>query len=189
MASKKASQLADALNRKIIVRFSTSYEPGWIDGYVLDIGPRFFLLAIIDDYRKFNGFQCSRISDVRKLRIPAPYAVVIVAALRKRGQIIRRKPNINLAGLPELLKAASRLFPLITIHREGAKPGICEIGRAIDVNKDRLLFHEIDPGAIWYKKLTSFPLNEITRVEFGGGYEEALFLVGGEPRRIKSQSR
>jgi hypothetical protein len=189
MASKKSSQLADALNRKIIVRFSTPFEPGWVEGYVLDIGPRFFLLAIIDDYQKFNGFQCSRISDVRQLRVPAPYADFIVAALRKRGQIIRRKPNINLAGLPELLKTASRLFPLITIHRQEAKPDICEIGRAIDVDKNRLLFHEIDPGAIWYKRLTSFPLNEITRVEFGGGYEEALHLVGGEPKEIKSHSR
>jgi hypothetical protein len=189
MGSKKASQLADALNHQLVVLFSSAYEPGWVDGFVLDIGPKFFLLAVIDEYQKLNGFHCSRISEMRRLKVPAPYADFVVAALRKRGQIIRKKPNINLSCLLEVLQTANRLFPLITIHREKTRPGICEIGRAVSINEDRLLLHEIGPDAIWDEELTSVPLREITRVEFGGGYEEALQLVGGKPKRIKSQSK
>jgi len=32
---------------------------------------------------------------------------------------------------------------------------------------------------VWDKEPTKHLLSEITRVDFGGGYEEALHLVGG----------
>jgi hypothetical protein len=40
---------------------------------------------------------------------------------------------------------------------------------------------EINPDAIWDDNPTEFKLSEITRVNFGGDYENALFLVGGDP--------
>jgi hypothetical protein len=51
----------------------------------------------------------------------------------------------------------------------------------IDVSESHLLLHEIGPNALWYKKPSKMLLSEITRVDFGGGYEEALHLVGGNP--------
>ena len=38
------------------------------------------------------------------------------------------------------------------------------------------LFH-ISPDAVWETELTEIPLTEINRVDFGGDYEEALFLA------------
>lgn len=40
---------------------------------------------------------------------------------------------------------------------------------------------EINPDASWDEAPTQYKLKEITEIEFGGGYEEALFLVGGNP--------
>jgi hypothetical protein len=99
MSKKTNSQLAEALCNKLVVRFWNPYDSGSTRGYVLDIGPRFFLIALIDGDIKFNGFQCLHLSDVRRLQAPDPYADFVVAALRKRGQIIQRKPNIDLGNL------------------------------------------------------------------------------------------
>jgi hypothetical protein len=57
MASKKNSLLAVALSRAIVVKFRNPYDPGSTHGYVLDIGPQFFLLGLIDEDIRFNGFQ------------------------------------------------------------------------------------------------------------------------------------
>jgi len=182
MARERNADLQKALSNAIVVRFSSPYESGWTHGYVLDIGPQFFLLGLIDDYLKFDGFECFLHSDIRRLKVPAPYEKFVVAALRKRGQSIERKPDIDLASLPAILRTANDLFPLITIHRERVKPDTCEIGRITDISKSHLLLLEIGPDALWYRRPTKIPLKDITRVGFGGGYEEALHLVGGKPK-------
>jgi hypothetical protein len=173
---------------KLLVKFWSPFEPGATHGYVLDIGPRFFLLGFVDDNIKFNGFQCLRLSDVRRLRVPDPYADFIVAALRKRGEIISKKPRVILNSLPELLRSANRLFPLLTIQRERAKPGTCEIGRVVGITKSHVSLLEIGPDAIWEEKPTEIALRDVTRVDFGGAYEDALHLVGGNPPGSKLKS-
>jgi hypothetical protein len=40
---------------------------------------------------------------------------------------------------------------------------------------------EITPSAEWEPRPTQYRLSEITRVNFGGDYEGALYMVGGEP--------
>ena len=188
MDSKKKSTLTEALRRKEPVRFGSRYEAGWSHGYVLDIGHLFFLFASIGEDMRFDGFQCPLISAVRRLHVPDPHAEFVVAALRKRGQKVPRKPKVNLESLAELLKSANKLFPLIAIHRERVDPEVCEIGRVVEITKSHLQLHEIGPDADWDEELTKIRLKEMTRVEFGGGYEEALHLVGGEPKQLKKPS-
>jgi len=189
MTLRSNALLTEAMHEKLLVKFWSPFEPGSTQGYVLDIGPRFFLLGFVDDNIRFNGFQCMRLSDVRRLRVPDPFADFIVAALLKRGETIRRKPRVSLNSLPELLKSANRLFPVVTIHRERAKPGTCEIGRVVEITKSHVSLLEIGPDAIWEDESTEIPLRRITRVDFGGAYEDALHVVGGDPPQSKLKSR
>jgi hypothetical protein len=189
MIENRRLLLQKAVFKKLPVRFWTPYEEGSIRGYVLDIGPRFFLLRLLEYDVRFDGFACFRLSDAGSLQVPDPQFAFIAAALRKRNQPIPRKPRVNLDYLPELLISANQLFPLVTIHRERVAPDTCKIGRVVDVTKSRLSLQEITPDAVWEKKTSEVRLSEITRVGFGGGYEEALHLVGGNPKRQKKSLR
>jgi hypothetical protein len=176
--------VAEACRSALLVRFSRPYEEGTTDGYILDIGTEFFMLGVVEYDLRFDGFVCLRTADVRQLKVPHPHADFIVAALRKRRQAIKRKPDIDLRSLPALLRSVSRLFPLVTTYRELLKPDVCEIGQLVEVTETHLFLHEIDPDAIWEEKITRIRLSDITRVDFGGGYEEALHLVGGKPKQL-----
>jgi len=44
-----------------------------------------------------------------------------------------------------------------------------------------LSLQEIGPDAVWDEASTQYTLKQITRVDFGGDYEDALHLVGGSP--------
>jgi hypothetical protein len=189
MKRRSDALLTEAMHQQLLVKFWNPYDPGSTHGYVLEIGPRFFLLGLVSDDIRFNGFQCMRLSDVRRLRAPDPYAEFIVAALRKRGEIIRKKPRVNLNSLPELLRSADKLFPLVTVHRERVDPGTCEIGRVVGITKSHVSMLEIGPDAIWEEKPTEIALRNITRVDFGGAYEDALHIVGGNPPQSKLKSR
>ena len=179
MPSKCSAQLALAIRNKLLVGFTRPLEQGTVNGYVLDAGPRFFLIAYLDEYIRLNGFQCFRVADVRRLQVPPKDAGFYEAALSKRNQRRPPRPPVNLSSIEPLLLSAGRAFPLVTIHRELADPDVCHIGRVIDAAKGRVSLLEIGSDAVWDRKPTQYRLSEITRVDFGGAYEEALALVGG----------
>jgi hypothetical protein len=181
IAKSRSSQLARACDNRLLVKFATRFDDGSICGYVLERGPRFFLVALVSDEMRFNGFQCFRREDVRRLQVPARYATFAEAALKKRGERMPRKPRVSLATLSDLLLTANNAFPLVTIHREQADPDVCHIGRVVELGGGSLSLLEIGPDARWDNRPTVYSLREITRVDFGCGYEEALHLVGGHP--------
>lgn len=178
MTKSRLSQFADALRERRFVRFSRRFEQSPVRGYVLDIGPKFFLLALVSDRIWFDGFEGFRISDVREMRTD-PYARFAEVALRKRGERLPKKPRVGIASTEKLLLSAGHAFPLVTIHREEVDPDVCWIGRVLGVERGRVLLREIKPDATWENSPTEFRLSEITRVNFGGDYENALHLVGG----------
>jgi hypothetical protein len=176
----KASQrsLQNAMRNRWLVRFSRRFEPGSVRGYVLDIGPEFFLLALVSDRIWFDGFECFRAKDVLDVRRD-PYADFAEAALKLRHEQIPKIPPIELDSAKQLLLSANRAFPLVAIHREESDPHVCHIGHVLAVNRGIVTLQEICPDATWEDTPRSYPLNEITRIGFGADYEDALHLVGG----------
>ncbi len=189
MPAKPSSLLLKASRDKTLVRFTRPLEHGSVNGYIVEVGPKFFMVAIVQEDMRFDGFQCFRLSDVRRLKIPAPYAEFAEAALTKRREQIPRKPPVDVSSLPRLLQTADKAFPLVTIHREMVDRGACHIGRLVRIEKSTLRLLEIGSDARWDEEPEQYRLNQITRVDFGGGYEEALHLVGGSPRRRNARRR
>jgi hypothetical protein len=170
------------MHSRQLVRFDRRFEDSSIRGYVLDVGSEFLLLSLVSDRVRFDGFECFRISDVRNLR-PDPYAAFAEAALKKRGERKPKRPSVNITNVKGILVSASRAFPLLTIHRERVEPDICHIGRVLNVKDGRLSLLEIGPDARWDDSATEYRIKEITRVNFGGDYENALHIVGAPPKR------
>lgn len=175
--AKRRSECLALVGKKILVRFTRPVEAGSVTGYVLAVGPQFFLLALVEDTIKFNGYQCLRLRDVRYLQAPARYAAFIEAALKIRGEKRPRIPAVVVDSVEQILKTASRTFPLITIHREAVDPDVCHIGRIVGLSDSEISLLEIGPDACWDDEPTIYRTKEITRVDFGGAYEEALMLV------------
>lgn len=183
----KVDLLGVALSEAVLIRFRNKYDSTVVDAYVLDIGRQFVLLGLVNESMRFDGFQCLHPSAITRLKVPCPFAEFIVEALRKRNELIQHKPDVDLDALPELLSSANRLFPLVTVHRQKSKPNECRIGKVVDVTKKHLHLLQIDPRAVWHQKPSKFRLTGIDRVDFGGGYEEALYLVGGEPAKMQEK--
>jgi hypothetical protein len=178
--SRTASRLVRLMHKRQLVRFTRSFEQGFARGYVLDVGPKFFLLAPESDQMRFDGFSCFRIADVKNLRRD-PYATFEEAAFRKLREPRPKKPRVSITAIEELLVSANMAFPLVTIHREKVDPDVCWIGKIEGIRQGQVSLLEIGPDAKWDRKATSYKMSEITCIEFGGEYERALHLVVGEP--------
>lgn len=132
----------------------------------------------------FDGFECFRHSDIRNVKTD-PYTQFVESALSKRRERLPKKSRVSVASIEELLVTAGRAFPLVTIHRERVDASVCWIGRILGVEQGRVSLLEINPDATWNDQPSKYRLREITRVNFGGDYENALHLVAAKPRHCK----
>ncbi len=167
------------MKKRTLVRISRRFEESVIRGYVSGVGLGFFLLNVVSDRLRFDGFECFRIADLISLE-KDPHSAFAEAALKARGERRPRKPRIVLDSIEELLLSSSRAFPLVTIHREKMDPEVCHIGQVVSISRGRVSLLEITPDATWEAKPDQYVVKEITRVTFGGDYEGALHAVGGD---------
>lgn len=178
------------LGSRVLIRFTRPVEQGSVMGYVLATGPRFFLLALVDENIRFNGFQCLRLQDVKNLQLPAECARFVERALKLRGEKRPRTPRVSVQSVQELLETAGRIFPIVTIHREKTEPEVCHIGRVVSSSESEVSLLEIGPDASWDDEALSYRTKQITRVDFGGDYERALVLVAGSAaKRQKAKEK
>ena len=183
---KRTTQLLKAMRQKQVVRFHTKWEYLWIHGVVLDIGPEFFVLASLNDGVEPDGYSCYHKKYIEDLEID-PHGDFVRAVLEKRKMKIAESVHVSLRNRSEMMLSAGKAFPLVSIHREEVRSHVCHIGKVIHCNKSLVFLQEIAPGAIWNETIASYPLAEITRVNFGGGYEDALHLAGGTAPKLSAQ--
>lgn len=168
------------MESRALVRLSRSIrcaDP--VDGFVVGIGEKWVLLAELDPNIDLNGFCAVRRADITKVSVRGGSDSFVPRALQARGQWPPQPAAVNLDDVSELIRTAADLAPLVTLHIEADNPDVCFIGRPARVTIRNLHLLDIDPQAQWSHRTRKFRHASLTRVEFGGRYEEALVLVGG----------
>jgi hypothetical protein len=172
-------ELEKARTRNNVVRIFREELDGpdsWTDGFVVDANEEMVLLQIVDDSVRLNGYQVLFLEDISDFAHPAPFNDFQkkVLALRDEKMV---DPEVELLDLAVLLIDISEEFGLVTLHREEIEPDICEIGRVIRADAVTYELEEIGSDARWFDDTFEYDLYDITRIEFGGAYEEALLLA------------
>jgi hypothetical protein len=84
--------------------------------------------------------------------------------------------KINLNNLAEAIADISKKVPLIHVEREVKFPKECWIGYPVEIGPKQLVLECLDHLAAWSGPYPMM-LKDITRIDFGGGYERALALT------------
>lgn len=172
-----AEQLEAAAQTGHLMRYCVRSEPGRSCGYIRAVGAEFVLTSLISEGIWFDGFRCHLVDDIEAVG-PDPRAAFLDAVLKARNETAPVWPAVDLDSIEGLLTSASALFPLVTIHTD---PDVCHIGRVLSIEGGIVWMLEIDANAVWDTDPGAHRLIEITRVDFDGDYENALYLVGGDP--------
>ncbi|BFM47856.1 hypothetical protein [Marinomonas sp. THO17] len=172
-------ELEKARTRKNVVRIFREELDGpdsWSDGFVVDANEEMVLLQLVDDSVRLNGYQILFLEDISDFAHPAPFNDFQkrVLALREEEVV---DPEVDLDDLAVLLMDISEEYGLVTLHREEVEPDSCEIGRVIRADAVTYELEEIGSDARWFDDTFEYDLYDITRIEFGGVYEEALLMA------------
>lgn len=145
-------------------------------GYVVDGNDDYMLLQLVDDRITLNGYSLIRVQDISELNIEVDHARFIEKALDIRKKVVKRPVLVDLTDISTILSSINQHFPLMTLHRESNDPDACYVGSVESVCDKTVLLNEMDPDAKW-NGTKRIHLDEITRIDFDGGYETALALV------------
>lgn len=152
-----------------------------VDGFVTGIGAAWVALAKLDDRVRPDGWSLLRLSDIKSVSIDPDPDCFEIKALRARNLWPPTPTDVALDDVAALVRSAARAEPVITVFVEDDRPHICWIGSVMSLGEQTLRLLEIDTHGEWRRKPRAIDLEDITRIEFGGGYEEALRLVAGPP--------
>ena len=151
-------------------------EDGLDLGYVMDATDTWVLLQNVDPGIKLDGYTILRIEDINELETEIAQASFIEKALSIRKKNPVRPVLVDLTSIETIIRSIDENYPLITIHREEVDPSNCWIGSVGALTSKTVVLNEINPEAKW-DGTKRIRLDEITRIDFDGGYETALALV------------
>lgn len=172
-------ELEKAQTRNNLVRIFREELDGpdnWSDGFIIDANEDMVLLQLVDDSIRLNGYQILFLEDISDFVHPAPFNDFQKKVLELRQEEIS-DPGIELGELNQILLNISEEYGLVTLHREELESDSCEIGRVIKADDVSFELEEIGSDARWFDETYDYDLYDITRIEFGGAYEDALLLV------------
>ncbi|HEY5450945.1 MAG TPA: hypothetical protein VIQ54_19460 [Polyangia bacterium] len=188
---KAASALRDAMKDGRVVRvYRQSLEPdGYsVEGFVVGVEEDLVLMHVIDPAIVLDGFRVLRIADITSVDSSFESGPFLERALRLRRQRPRRPEGLRLDSVRAVIETAALIFPLITLHREREHKDSCWIGRLVEVDDLRVTIDYITPAAEWDGQ-ERYALRVLTKIDFGGRYEEALASVAGlAPRPARRRS-
>jgi hypothetical protein len=191
------ARLQRARERQLLVRVRR-WIPGSdrLEGFVVGVGARWVLLQRLSDQITFDGWQLVRCKDVQAVSVEPDDGSFQVRALRARGLWPPGAPALDpardvggdggggedvLGDTAGVVASLAKAAPLLAVFDEFAAADAFAVGAVVSVDSDRLRLMEVNPRGVWVPKPRAFDLGDVTRLEVGGGYLEALRLVAGPP--------
>lgn len=164
-------------------------DADYLEGFVVGQSPAWTLLARLSDRIELDGWIAVRTEDIQSVTLIPVEDCFEIKALRARSQWPPTGPaSVRMSSAQELVETISRVTPMASIFREYHRPDVCWIGAVRKINAETVSLLEVNVAGGWARKPRHFDLDDITRLDFGGGYEEALLMVAGAPPSSRSAS-
>ncbi len=170
----------DIINKQYLVSFD--FEPlndlhTW--GFILACNDTFTLINYFSrDTYSLDGYSIFYNDDISEYWVYTEGEDYLETKYVKlKGIKPQPQPSINLDSLPDILSSISETFPLVKIYRERLSEDITIVGKVIETKDNTFKLLGMRTDAKWKEVPSWFRYADVTRVEFGGNYEEILLTV------------
>ena len=145
----------------------------------MEVNPRFLVMQVVDESFHLDGYSVLPIEDIDRYRVAEEQDDMTRYVLINRyGPEYLDSTVIEQMNLEDFsfLKQVHKHYPLISVHRGYISDTKFSVGRIVRVEEDFSLLHEVSTEACWIDGLMKFDYDDVTRIDFGGAYEEALWM-------------
>ena len=172
--------LQESKDRQLFIEFKgEEIGEGTTLGIVIDFSDDFVLIHNFDKNFYFNGFLLLRTSCIANYRNYEKDNFLALAVEKLAINPPQINFDIDLLSVQAFLDNIKYFFPLISIT-EISNLNVISIGKIESVEEENVTLLELDANAEWFDKATPIQYEDIISIDFGGGYEKALWVVGKE---------
>lgn len=175
------SVLARAQELQALVRVSRArLEPEAAStGYVLATTADLVLIQKLSDRIDLDGYEILRIRDIDRADTEFKHREFYLRALELKGEEVKYPRGVQTETLTRVIETAAERYGVVVISRERKFPDEVAIGRLRATLKTGIRIDWVTPSAELEEDDTLYRYADITRLEFGGTYEQTLALVAG----------
>ena len=149
-------------------------------GYVVAIGALWALIQIVGAHGTADGFRAVKLGTLDEAE-PIDDEGSFLPRLLTARPLPVGAPAVRLDDTRQLLEGAQQLGALICLVTEDMEPGAFWIGQIAALADDGVLLEKVSAVGTWAGS-EHFRYDAITRVGFGGDYEDALAAAVGAVR-------
>lgn len=147
-----------------------------MEGFVVGIGSSWLLLHKASDHVFLDGHALIPLAEIFDAWLVPAEHYVLERALRLQGAEPEHVPDLPLDSVRAALEYINPKGSLVSVFTERDIPDVCYIGRVSRFEDDSFTLDTITTGARWEDEQT-LRYDAVTRIDFGGKYEQALALV------------
>jgi hypothetical protein len=179
MRTRRArARLLESVDEKIIVRVRR--RPKFADpleGFVVQVGPKWALMARTSDGGFFNGFAAFRVKDVTRVARDRSFETVFSKTLPEWPPSY--PGDLDLDSVAELIRGLGKGGDLLSVEKEKERSAMW-IGRLDEVTRRFVYLHEVRPDASWHPAPRGYKLRAITNVGVRTQYLVGLTAIAGD---------
>ena len=152
-------------------------------GFVIDYNDEFVVIEKFDSDGNYDGISILIRDNISRIR----WGGNEITNTSKLIEIQKRQKDkiaINLTSIETILHSINKLFGSITVHIQDLDNGVCFIGQIEEMDQDSIVIHEFGSKASMDRKFILLSLNDITRIDAGGQYENNLSKLFGEKNNV-----
>jgi hypothetical protein len=163
-----------------------AFEINMTDGFVIALTDDWLVMHALDDGVYLDDIVILRLRDVSRVwfRDDDAYHHRAIAGLGRRAATFECEDSPSAS---QLLSATSARADIFAIHLEGLDGEPMFIGRLVDLRKKSFDFHYVGRDGVWANEVDRIKHRDITRIEVGGRYLEALNRFA-DPRPVATES-
>jgi hypothetical protein len=150
-----------------------------LEGFVVG-ADLWIMLHKTTDYLTLDGYATVPAASIVDMWFADEVSAVVERVLARRGESAQ-PIEIRLDSARGVLEDVASLVPLVTVFVEHDVPDGPYVGRLASLHHDTFTLRPITPAGDWSDEET-FEYSAVTRIDFGGKYEDGLALVAPAER-------
>lgn len=169
----KTKYLEKLKNEQILADFYTDSYSETTYGFVLNFNEDFLLVEKFDDECNYDGLTIFLLHNVTRIR----WAGNEIESIAKLIDLTKRQPNqinIDLTSTKTILESVNKLYNQVTVHIQDIDDSVCFIGQIHEIDNESVVINEFGTKSSLDRKFILLSLDDITRIDANGQYENNL---------------
>ena len=142
-------------------------------GFIIDFNDDFLLVEKFDDECNYDGLTIFLRHNITRIRWSGN-DIESVAKLIDTTKRQKNKITIDLKSMQTILESVSMNYNHLTVHIQDIDKSVCFIGQIHEMDDNTIVINEFGTKSSLDRKFILLSLDDITRIDVNGQYENNL---------------